>query len=230
MRIALVFVAVLAACKTSEKKAGTPSGPSVAASCDYVSQTVGENHSCQEVYAESQVEALERWCAKLQGPRDHGAFAKAKACAAGGRHGGCLYPNGSVTWKYKGDHACIGGLEFDDAPPRKESTPYRCENPRLCTETQSVFDLTKTVTAKNCETGGAKFSAGSCSAENVVARCELHRQDADTTWFFYAPVSAEQAKDTCQQLEGTFAAAPAPVEAGSGSAAADPGSDGSSAK
>lgn len=213
MRRALVLLAVLAACKTSEKKAGTAAGPAAAASCDYVSQTVGENHSCQEVYADGQAGALAKWCAKLQGPRDHGTFAKGKGCAAEGRNGGCLHPNGSVTWKYKGDVSCIGGLEFDDSPPRKESTPYRCENPRLCTETQSVFDLTKTVTAKNCETGGSTFSAGSCSTENVVARCELHGQDDDMTWFFYAPVSLEQAKDTCTQLEGTFAESSTPPAA-----------------
>ena len=48
------------------------------------SQTVGENHSCQEVYADGQADALAKWCAKLQGPRDHGTFAKGKGCAAAG--------------------------------------------------------------------------------------------------------------------------------------------------
>ncbi len=220
MRRALALLAVLASCKTSEKKAGTPSGPAVAASCDYVSKTVGENHSCQEVYAESQVAALETWCAKLQGPRDRGTFARGTACAAEGRNGGCLYPNGSVNWKYKGDVSCMGGQPFDDAPRRKESTPYRCANPQLCTETQSVFDLSKTVTAKNCETGGSTFGAGSCSTENVIARCTVRGHDEDTTWFFYAPVDIEVARKTCTELEGVLAdvAVPSvdePVPAGS---------------
>jgi hypothetical protein len=218
MRPALVVLAVLASCKTSEKKAGTPSGPAVAARCDYVSTTVGENHSCYEVYAEAQVDALESWCAKLQGPRDHGTFTTGAACPAEGRHGGCLYPNGSVQWKYKGDVPCIGGLAFDDAPPRKESTPYRCVNPRLCRESQSVFDLSKTSLAKECADGGSTYSAGSCSTENVVARCELHRSYEDSTWVFYAPVSTDEARQTCAQLDGTLVDVAGSGTAGSASA------------
>ena len=144
-RHAALLLAVLASCKTSEKKAGTPAGPPAAARCDYVSETAGANHSCQEVYADGQVAALEAWCGKLEGRRDHGTFTKGTGCAADGRDGGCLYPNGSVNWRYKGDVSCIGGLEFKDAPKRKTSTPYRCANDRLCRETQSVYDLSKTV-------------------------------------------------------------------------------------
>lgn len=218
MRSALVLLAVLASCKTSEKKAGTPAGPAVAARCDYVSKTVGENHSCYEVYSEAQVAALQSWCAKLQGPRDHGVFAKGEACAADARHGGCLSPNGSVQWKYKGDVSCIGGLEFKDSPPRKESTPYRCAEEHLCRETQSVFDLSKTVEATNCQTAGGTYSAGSCSTENVVARCEIRRHSEDTTWVYYAPIPLDLARSQCKSLEGTV------VEAAAGSGAAESGS------
>jgi hypothetical protein len=225
MRRALVLLAVLAACKTSEKKAGTPAGPAVAARCDYVSKTVGENHSCYEVYAESQIDALETWCAKLQGARDHGMFTKGASCPMEGRQGGCLHPNGSVQWKYKGDFTCIGGLEFKDSPPRKESTPYRCVDPHFCRETPSVFDLSKTVDARNCETGGGTFSAGSCSTENVIARCEVRRFSDDTTWVFYARVPVEQAQKMCAQLEGTFVEA----AARGGSAAPSAGSSAGSA-
>ncbi|NVB79310.1 MAG: hypothetical protein HOV81_13015 [Kofleriaceae bacterium] len=225
MRRALVLLAVLAACKTSEKKAGTPSGPAVAARCDYVSKTAGENHSCFEVYADAQVDALDKWCATLQGPRDRGTFTKGEACPAEGRHGGCLYPNGSVRWKYKGDVSCIGALEFKDSPPRKESTPYRCMGGPLCRETQSVFDLSKTVEATNCKTGGGTYSAGSCSTENVVGRCEVRRYSDDTTWVYYAPAKVELARSQCTELEGTFVEAAA--GSGSGSAGAE-GSDSSS--
>lgn len=209
MRKVLAIVVVLAACssKTEEKrKSEVASGPPVVASCDYRSEVLdGNRHGCLEIFDPSAVELHAAWCNDLKGPRDHPTFRRGEPCPAEGRRGGCLYPNGTISWQYEGKPSCIGGLEFKDAPKLAAATPYRCATDRLCTEVISVFDLGATVEKKNCETGGGTFAANSCSADNVVGRCATRDRSRDTTWVYYGPaLTPEQAKQHCETMPGTF--------------------------
>ena len=208
MRRALSIILLLVVgCKKTEEKAkvAAPSGPPPVASCDYRSEVLdGKRHSCLEIYDESAVTLHEGWCNEMKGPRDHPTFAKGKGCPAAARKGGCLYPNGTISWQYEGEPRCIGGLEFKDTPAIEKATPYRCAQPKLCRETMSVFDMTKTVEKKNCETGGGTFEVGSCSSDNVAGRCATRDRSQDTTWVYYAPMTTEQAKPHCESIPGSF--------------------------
>jgi len=207
MRLALAIVVALCACKTKEKRApNTASGPPAVASCDYRSEVLdGNRHSCVEIFDDNAVDQHEKWCNEMSGPRDHPTFARGKGCPPDGRHGGCLFPNGTVNWAYEGKATCIGGLEFKDAPVIMTAAPYRCGNDHLCFETMSVIDLGKTVDKKNCETMGNTFAAGSCATDQVVGQCASRDRSRDTTWLYYGPaMTLEQAQTHCEQLHGTF--------------------------
>jgi hypothetical protein len=207
--VAGALLALAVGCKNTEKrKPSSSSGPPAVASCDYVADLLdGKRHSCFEIYDATTVELHAGWCKQLETKQDHPTFRRGEGCPLEGRKGGCLYPNGVIAWYYEGKPSCVLGQEFTDAPKVASATPYRCAGARLCSETTSVFDLTKTVEKQNCETiGETKFEAGSCSADNVAARCAVRAQTRDTTWLFYTPMTVDEAKQQCDKLSGTFTA------------------------
>lgn len=193
-------------CKTSEKrKPDDSAGPPAVASCDYKAEVLGgTNHRCLEIFDPAAVADHEAWCKELSGPRDHSAFARA-GCPSEAKQGGCLYPNGTIEWRYAGASSCIGGREFRTAPKIKVATPYRCATDTLCRETMSVIDLTDTVEKQNCEAGGGSFELGLCSADRVVGRCTMKERTRTTTWVYYdATLTAAQAQQHCAGMRGIF--------------------------
>jgi len=205
--LVIVLVSGLVACKSEEtrKPRSASAGPPAVGSCDYRSEVLdGKRHSCLEIYDATAVELHAGWCNELSGPRDHPTFRKGQGCPLEGRRGGCLFPNGTVSWQYEGKPSCMGAMEFKDAPTIEKATPYRCATPKLCRETMSVFDMTKTVDKQNCESGGGTFEMGTCSADQVAGRCATRSRFQDTTWVYYAPMTTEQAKQHCETMPGTF--------------------------
>lgn len=206
MRLWLCVVVAAVGCKTSEKrKPDEQAGPPAVASCDYKAEVLGgTNHRCLEIFDPAAIAEQEAWCAELSGPRARPVFAR-HGCPIEGRDGGCLYPNGTIEWRYTGESSCIGGLEFKTAPKIKGATPYRCATATLCRETMSVINLLQTVEKQNCETGGGTFEPGMCSADAVVGRCTTKERTRTTTWVYYdAALTPEQAKQHCEGMRGTF--------------------------
>lgn len=202
MRACLLVIGVLAGC--SSKASAPPAGPPVLATCDYVSKTTQTNHTCTEIYEASQLAVAEKFCTSLRGPRDRGTFAKGGGCPTDGRHGGCLNTDGSVAWIYEGEHACMFGQPFADAPPAHGPLePYRCQTGPMCQEEQAVLDLTKTVDAKNCATGGGTFAKGACPTANAIGSCTTGDVPPATKHVFYAPITAAQAQTICEDAPFT---------------------------
>lgn len=200
-------VVAVAACKKHDKRVPDEAdGPPVVASCDYQAEVLGgTNHRCFEIFDPVAVAAQQAWCTRLARPGSQPVFSRGRGCPLEGRHGGCLYPNGTIDWHYEGEHACIGGREFKTAPRIKVATPYRCATASVCRETMSVINLAATADQQSCESSGGVFELAMCSADDVVGRCTTKDRTRTTTWVYYASTSTlAQAKQQCARLDGVF--------------------------
>jgi hypothetical protein len=185
----------------SEKR---PSARAPVASCDVVDKTMdGETHSCTDVFDAELVASQETFCNELRGA----TFAKGKPCATEARLGGCVEPNGTIRWTYKGTETCANGLKFKGGTPPKLGAvaAYRCGNATVCIEEKSALDLEKTGMKARCGEVGGTFAVGACPTENVVARCALRERSGDSIRVYYAPgATADGAKEDCEQSGGAL--------------------------
>ena len=207
MKQGIALIVVLVAIPACKQRRSAPAGPPAVASCDYTSQTATRNHNCFEIYAPSRVASWQQLCEHMHDRMDRGTFLRGKGCPIDGRHGGVLEPDGTIEWNYAGKASYVLGRPFEDAAPAHgPAQAYHCTSSTSCLEEDSVFDLSSTVEKANCQTMGGTFGAGPCATSNVVGRCAMSGAEMATARLFYAPLTADQARETCARAEGAFVA------------------------